>query len=411
MKITSVLGWEALDSRGRPTVAARIGTDSGRQGRVVVPSGASRGQFEAVELRDGGPRYAGYGVQQAVQHVNTVLGPAVLGVDASDQAGVDAALGAHDDSPGFARIGGNAVLSLSLAAFVATYQRAPGPLRLPRPMINILSGGAHAQRALDIQDVLVIATGAETMSQGLEWTDRVRRATAELAARAGMNTAMVADEGGFGLALQRNRDALELVTQAIEHAGFDHSQVGIAIDVAATQIVTPQGYVLGTEDRVLTSEQWLSELLSWVDAYPIISIEDPFDDDDWPLWAQFTAEVGHRVQIIGDDLFATNPGRLQRGIEAGAGNSVLIKPNQIGTVSQAALVAATAIEAGYSTVTSARSGDTEDHWLVDLALSWNSDQIKVGSLTRSERTAKWNRLLELEADPAVETTLAAWHLA
>lgn len=408
MTISSVLAWEALDSRGRPTVAARLRTEDGSEGRVVVPSGASTGQFEAVELRDGEERYAGFGVQRAVENVNSVLGPALIGLSVGDQEQVDEVLADADSSPGFAGIGANAVLALSLAAFDAADNSWQGPLVLPRPMVNILSGGAHAQRALDIQDILIIARGANTLAEALEWTDRVRRATADVARRRGYSTAMVADEGGFGLPLQRNTDGLALVAEAIEEAGFDRTQVGIAVDIAATQFVTAEGYRLRTENRVLDADQWRSELSSWITEFGIISIEDPFDDDDWPLWAQFTADVGAGTQIIGDDLFATNPERLRRGIEAGAANSVLIKPNQIGTVTQAGTVARLAHSTGYSTVTSARSGDTEDHWLVDLALSFGSGQIKVGSLTRSERTAKWNRLLELEADPAVETRLAAW---
>lgn len=410
MRVTDVSAWEALDSRGRPTVAARLVIDDARVGRTVVPSGASTGQYEARELRDGGVRMHGLGVRRAVDNVRTILAPRLIDREFASQEHFDEELAAIDDSFGFEKLGSNAVLALSLAFFRAGADEgrigaAEGSV-LPMPMINILSGGAHAGGALDIQDVLVIPIGARTAGEAFDWVSEVRSACADLAGREGMSTSLVADEGGFGLGLHTNRAALELVTRAIAVAGFGTTEVKLAIDVAATQFHRDGQYRLGLESQGLSASEWRRELLSWVDEYPIVSIEDPFTDDDWEAWREFSAEAPAGLQIIGDDLFATNPERVARGIECSAANCVLVKPNQIGTLSAARTVVEMAAARGWNTVTSARSGDTEDHWLVDLAISWNSPQIKVGSLTRSERTAKWNRMLELEARFGLE--LARW---
>lgn len=409
MRLTDITAWEALDSRGRPTVGARIWLDGTRSGRVVVPSGASTGQYEARELRDHETRMGGYGVRRAVENVTSVFAPELVGQEFADQRQFDQALVRIDGSENFERLGSNAVLALSLAFFCASTAQAgphtsvPGKA-LPMPMINILSGGAHAAGALDIQDVLVIPIGADTASAAFDWVGEVRAACAGLAARRGFNPALVADEGGFGLSLETNRQALDLVSEAITLAGFSPDQVSLAIDVAATQFYRDGHYQLGLQGQRLTAAQWSRELLSWVAEFPIVSIEDPFTDDDWDAWESFTAQAPAGLQIVGDDLFATNPRRVAAGIARSAANSVLVKPNQIGTVSASREVVALAAEQGWSTVTSARSGDTEDHWLVDLALSWDAPQIKVGSLTRSERTAKWNRMLELEAVAGLELT-------
>lgn len=411
--VTSVRAWEALDSRGRPTVACAVELADGRCGRVVVPSGASTGTYEAVELRDGGPRYGGYGVRKAVANVNDVLGPAVIGRDAADQRDVDTYLRDLDGTDTLSRLGANAVLAVSLAVWSAasdgTISESTQPVGLPLPMFNIISGGAHARGGIDVQDLLVIPIGAQSVADAVEWGWRVRRATDEVASARGLTAGLVADEGGLGPALRKNRDALNLLVDGIQASGLAPGvDVAIAIDVAATQLADDDGYWLRCEDRRLDPQEWLAVLLEWIDAYPICSVEDPFSDDDWESWAELTKAVGDRIQIIGDDLFVTHHARLERGIAEQAANSVLVKPNQVGTVTDAATVVETAHAHGVRTVVSARSGDTEDVWLTDLAVRWQAGQLKVGSLTRSERTAKWNRLLELEADPDIDTALRGW---
>lgn len=412
-RITSVSGWEALDSRGRPTVACRVVLGSDATASVVVPSGASTGAHEAHELRDGGTRYGGQGVRRAVDNLNDVLGPAVTGLDAADQRAVDERLRETDGTADLSTLGANAVLAVSLAVFSAASpavrRPARSPLPLPMPMFNILSGGAHAQRAMDIQDVLVIPIGAPTFADAVEWGWRVRQATAAAAAAAGLSTALVADEGGFGPPLKANRQGLDLVADGIERAGLEPGRdAAIAIDLAASQFEHSGRYLLGTEGRTLDRDGWLDEIAGWLRAYPIVSVEDPFGDDDWAAWAALTRLAGDGVQIVGDDLFATNTARVTRGLEEGAANAVLVKPNQIGTVTSAADLVALAHRNGMRTVVSARSGDTEDAWLADMAVGWGASQIKVGSLARSERTAKWNRLLELDADPRIATVLRPW---
>jgi len=411
--IRDVRAWEALDSRGRPTVGCAVTLQSGAIGRVVVPSGASTGAYEARELRDGGPRYGGYGTRQAVGNLLTELRPAVIGCDVTDQAGIDHAMTELDGTENLARIGANAVLAVSLAVRRAASGPMPRPdggtWYLPLPMFNIISGGAHAAGAIDLQDVLAIPVGARTISEAIEWGSRVRSATARVAAEAGPGAELVADEGGIGVRMRSNAAALDLMMAGIEASGLEAgTHVGIALDVAASQLAAEGGYRLRVEDRTLSAAQWADELERWTREYPIVSIEDPFGEDDWEAWGDFTARVGERIQIVGDDLFATSASRLQRGIEDCAANAVLVKPNQIGTVTATEELLALARGEGIRTVVSARSGDTEDFWLTDLAVEWGGDQLKVGSLMRSERTAKWNRLLELEADPAVPAELRRW---
>lgn len=406
--ISSVRGFEALDSRGRPTVGCVVELAGGARGRVVVPSGASTGQYEAHELRDGGPRYEGFGVGGAVRSVNEVLAPTVTGLDAADQEKVDLAMEAADGTPTLATLGANAVLAVSLAVMVADaqasgrelWQRLSGsdsPL-LPMPMVNIFSGGAHAGRAIDIQDVLVVPVGARSFAEAIEWVARVRSASAAILESRGVSAAMVADEGGLGGRLASNADALSLVTEGIAAAGFvPGAEVGIAVDLAANQFWDGSHYVLGAEQRRLTPSDWLAVVAGWCEQFPIVSVEDVLSDDDWSGWSEASQSLGVGRQLLGDDLFATNASRLSRGIASAVGNAVLVKPNQAGTVSRARAVVRMAQENGYATVVSARSGDTEDTWLADLAVGWSSGQIKVGSTMRSERTAKWNRLLEIEA--------------
>ncbi len=408
-EITSVFAWEALDSRGTPTVACEVRLAGGAAGHATVPSGASTGRHEARELRDGGDRYGGRGVRRAVESVNRALGPGVSGIDATDQQRLDDALCELDGTPDLGRLGANAVLAVSVASAVAVaaaqglplYRSLPGadPL-LPMPMVNVISGGAHARGAgVDVQDFLVVPVGATTFAEAVEWAWRVRRGTEELARERGLAASLVADEGGLGLALASNRAGLELLLAGIERAELrPGDDVAIAVDVAATQLLTAAGYRLEAEGRVLDAGELTAELEGWCSDFPIVSLEDPVGEDDWEGWQEITRRLGDRIQLLGDDLFVTNPARLTRGVDEHVANAVLVKPNQIGTLSGALAAVELARSAGYATVISARSGDTEDSWLADLAVGWRSGQIKVGSTMRSERTAKWNRLLRIEAE-------------
>ncbi len=406
--VDDVFAWEALDSRGRPTVGCRVRLAGGAEGRAVVPSGASTGGYEAVELRDRGDRFGGFGVSAAVRNVNEVLAPAVVGMDAADRPRIDAVMEDIDGTPELGRLGANSVLAVSVAVSVAGARGAGRPLwqeldggdepLLPMPMVNIVSGGAHAGRALDIQDVLVVPIAARSFAEAIEWVWRARSACAQLLDASGGSSALVADEGGLAGSLPTNEAALALVTDGIARAGFvPGEQVALAVDVAANQIFDGTSYRLALEGRTFDPGGWLAELAGWCERYPVVSLEDVLAEDDWAGWRAAGDLVGHGRQLLGDDLFATGLERLQRGIADGVANAVLIKPNQAGTVTRAENVLRAAQSAGYATVVSARSGDTEDSWLADLAVGWRSGQIKVGSTMRSERTAKWNRLLEIEA--------------
>jgi enolase len=407
--VRSVAGWEALDSRGTPTVACEVLVDGGR-GVATVPSGASTGTHEVLELRDGGERYGGRGVRQAVESVNGVLGPGVVGMDVRDQGALDRTLCELDGTADLGRLGANAVLAVSVAAMLAAADAAglapfalladgAEPL-LPLPMVNVVSGGAHARGAgVDIQDVLAVPVGAGTFAEAIEWAGRVRRSAETVARGRGHVASLVADEGGLGLPLPSNEDALDLVVESIERAGLSPGdQVAIALDVAATQLASAGVYRFETEDRALEAADLVGELERWCGRYPIVSIEDPLGEDDWEGWAVASQRLGIGVQLVGDDLFVTQTARLERGIGEGVANAVLVKPNQCGTLTAAHETVELARGAGYATVLSARSGDTEDSWLADLAVGWRAGQIKVGSTTRSERTAKWNRLLRIEAE-------------
>jgi enolase len=408
--ITGLLAWEALDSRGKPTVACEVRLDGGATGRATVPSGASTGKHEARELRDGEPRYGGNGVRRAVANVTGEIADAVHGLDATDQAGLDRTMRDIDATPDLGRLGANAVLAVSIAAAIAAASARRLPLHeavaddgatplLPLPMVNIISGGAHSGRSIDVQDFLAVPVGARSFAEAIEWAARVRAGAADELVSRGLPVALVADEGGLGPLLPTNRSALDVLVAGIERAGLrPGDDVGIAIDVAATQFVRADGrYVLAAEDRDLSSAELVEELADWCAAYPIVSLEDALAEDDWAGWQVGTQRLAGR-QLLGDDLFVTNPDRLQRGIDEGVANAVLVKPNQIGTLDTARSVVRRAHAAGYATVLSARSGETEDDWLADLAVGWRTGQIKVGSTMRSERTAKWNRLLRLEAE-------------
>lgn len=423
--ISSVRGWQALDSRGRPTVGVAIAVAGGHSARAIVPSGASTGSHEATEIRDGGPDWDGWGVRRAVDHVNTLIAPVLTGLDVRDQDFIDSQLELLDGTPTLSTLGANAVLATSLATYLCAaavsgrplFEHAavdPGaPLLMPRPMVNIISGGAHAAGAIDIQDVLAIPLTARTFAESIEVGCKVRAGTARAMAGRGLPTALVADEGGLAAPLDSNRQALDLVVEGIERAGFTPgTQVGIAVDLAANQLLNQDRYSLRTEGRDFAPQAWISELLTWCADYPIVSMEDPLAEDDWDHWSTLTRRLAqHRTgvhQLIGDDLFATNLDRVRRGVAAGAGTAVLVKPNQAGTVSRTRAVLDCARTHGLPTVLSARSGDTEDTWLADLAVGWRVGQIKVGSTMRSERTAKWNRLLEIEALAERPTELAAF---
>jgi enolase len=407
-RIESVLAWEALDSRGNPTVACEVRLAGGANGTATVPSGASTGSHEAHELRDGGERYGGRGVHRAVAAAAGELADAVRGMDAADTAALDAALRRADGSPHLSRLGANAVLAISVAAAVAAASAEGMPLHrwllggaaplLPMPMVNIVSGGAHAGRAVDLQDVLAVPLGAGCFAEAIEWAWRVRRATAELVTARGLNAALVADEGGLGPALASNEDALELVAMGIERAGLRPLEdCAIAVDIAATQFQAGEGYRLAVEDRSLDAASLVELLGGWARRYPIVSIEDPLGEDDWEGWRLAATRLGY-LQLLGDDLLVTDRERVERALDEGCANAVLVKPNQTGTLSSAAEVVDLARRSGWATVLSARSGETEDGWLADLAVGWRTGQIKVGSTMRSERTAKWNRLLRIEAE-------------
>ena len=406
--IVGVVAWEALDSRGTPTVACEVRLGGGGRGAATVPSGASTGVHEVTELRDGGERFGGKGVRQAVASVNGEIATELAGTDGAVQDALDAALVELDGTPGLSRLGANAVLAVSLAASLAAADAEKVPLwrrlgatpLLPLPMVNVISGGAHARGAgVDVQDFLVVPVGAASFAEAIEWAWRVRRCTEELAAERGLPASLVADEGGLGLALASNRAGLELLLAGIERSGLTPgAEAAIAVDVAATQLAGPHGYLLAAENRALDATGLVEEVEAWCGDFPIVSIEDPLAEDDWTGWVEATRRLGARIQLLGDDLFVTQVGRLERGLRDGAANAVLVKPNQCGTLSGAQTTVERAREAGYATVVSARSGDTEDAWLADLAVGWRAGQIKVGSTTRSERTAKWNRLLRIEQE-------------
>ncbi|MBM3680005.1 MAG: phosphopyruvate hydratase [Actinobacteria bacterium] len=417
-RIDAVRAFEILDSRGRPTVEAEVVLEDGTLARASVPSGASTGRHEALELRDGDPdRYGGRGVLRAAAHVTGEIAERLRGMDAADQAAIDAALVALDGTPERSRLGGNALLAASVACARAGAASLGLPLwrhlggaehaALPRPMVNALSGGLHAGRAVDLQDYLAIPLRAETFPQAIEDVSRVLAALAVELGELG-RTLLRADEGGFA-AFGANEDGLIIVTRAIERAGLEPGRdVAIGLDVAASHFATAAGYRLAADDAVLDAAAWGERVADWTRRYPVVSVEDPFGEDDWPAWPAFTAAVGDCVQVIGDDLLCTQLDRLERAIGDASANAVLVKANQVGTLTEALAVAARARAAGWRAVVSARSGETEDDWLADLAIAAGPAQLKVGSLTRSERLAKYNRLLRESAVRADGGRLEPW---
>ncbi|ETW26657.1 phosphopyruvate hydratase [Mycobacterium gastri] len=396
---------EILDSRGNPTVEVEVALMDGTFARAAVPSGASTGEHEAVELRDGGDRYGGKGVKKAVQAVLDEIGPAVIGLNADDQRLVDQALVDLDGTPDKSRLGGNAILGVSLAVAKAAAESAELPLFryiggpnahiLPVPMMNILNGGAHADTAVDIQEFMVAPIGAPSFAEALRWGAEVYHALKSVLKREGLSTGL-GDEGGFAPDVAGTAAALDLISRAIESAGFQlGSDVALALDAAATEFYT-DGTGYSFEGSIRTAEQMAEFYAGLLASYPLVSIEDPLSEDDWDGWAALTASIGERVQIVGDDIFVTNPERLEEGIERGVANALLVKVNQIGTLTETLDAVALAHHSGYRTMMSHRSGETEDTMIADLAVAVGSGQIKTGAPARSERVAKYNQLLRIE---------------
>ncbi len=400
---------EILDSRGRPTLSVHAELSDGTAASAQVPSGVSTGRHEAVELRDGNPaRYGGLGTLGAVSNVDKILGPALVGTDAEDQEALDRRMIALDGTPNKSHLGANAILGVSCAVARAVarsrgiplWRHLAGPRTplLPVPMVNIISGGLHAGRHLEVQDFLVIPHRAATLSAALEAVVAIHQSAGRLLEASGYLLTGVADEGGWGPRLQANERGLEILTEAIVAAGYKPGEdVSIGLDVAASHFHVEGGYQLVTERRRLSTAEMVELLWSWSRRYPVLSIEDALDQDDWDGWRGLTERLGDHVQLIGDDLFTTNAKRLERGIRTGAANAVLVKMNQIGTLTETFQVIDLARLQGYRAVISARSGETEDDFLADLAVASGAGQIKVGSVTRSERLSKYNRLLEIEA--------------
>jgi enolase len=394
------------DSRGRPTVEAELTLNDGSVGRAIVPAGASKGTREALELRDGTAAFGGLDVLQAVAHVNGEIARALVGTAAADQAALDQRLIALDGTPAKTRLGANATLAVSMAAAhaMAASQRMPlyrhlgGPdaTLLPMPQIQIFGGGAHAGRRVDIQDFMVVCPGTRTFAQALEWTAEVYRHAGLLMQRRGSN-ASVADEGGWWPHFDTNEQALETLVNAIEQAGYvPGEQVAIALDVAASEFGRDGRYTLGLESRELDSDGLIELLLRWIDKYPIASIEDPLAEDDAAGFTRFTQAAGHRLQIVGDDFLVSHAPLVREAAALGAANTVLLKPNQRGTLTETLQAWRAAQAAGYAAIVSARSGETEDTTIVHLAIGWGAGQLKVGSFARSERMAKWNEALRIE---------------
>jgi enolase len=408
-RIDRIHGREILDSRGNPTVEVDVVLEAGERGRAAVPSGASTGAHEAVELRDGDPtRYGGKGVRKAVEHVNGEIATTLRGADASDQRGIDERLINLDGTANKSRLGANAVLGASLAVARAAARAAGQPLYrhlaggreplMPVPMMNILNGGQHAQTKVDFQEFMVVPAGAPTYSEGLRWGTEVFHALKAILHERGLGTGQ-GDEGGFAPELDANEDAMRLLVDAIERSGHEPSRdVFIALDPAASEFYRQGQYQLTGEGRTLAAPELIERWATWIDRYPVISIEDGLAEDDWEGWRMLTDRLGKRVQLVGDDIFVTNVVRLRHGIESGVANSILIKVNQIGTLTETLETMATARGAGYSTVISHRSGETEDTFIADLSVATGAGQIKTGAPSRSERVAKYNRLLRIEEE-------------
>lgn len=407
--IVDVIAREILDSRGNPTVEADVLLESGVMGRAAVPSGASTGSREAIELRDGDKsRYLGKGVMQAVENINTEISEAIIGLDAQEQAFIDQTMIELDGTDNKSRLGANAILAVSMAVAKAAaeesglplyrYFGGMAPMQMPVPMMNIINGGAHANNSLDIQEFMVMPVGANTFREAMRCGAEIFHALKKLLDKKGHSTA-VGDEGGFAPNLGSHAEALEVIMQAIEEAGYVPGQdVLLALDCAASEFYKDGKYHLSGEGLQLTSEQFTDYLANLADQFPIVSIEDGMAEGDWDGWKLLTDRLGKQVQIVGDDLFVTNTRILKEGIQKGIGNSILIKINQIGTLSETFAAIEMAKRAGYTAVISHRSGETEDSTIADIAVGLNAGQIKTGSLSRSDRIAKYNQLLRIEED-------------
>jgi len=407
-EIAEVRGRQVLDSRGNPTVEAEVFLDGGASARAIVPSGASTGEHEAVELRDGDKsQYVGKGVLKAVENVNSEIADAVAGMDAADQRALDAKMIELDGTPNKGRLGANAILAVSMAAARASARAFELPLfrylggaaanTLPVPMMNILNGGAHADNNVDFQEFMVMPVGAPAFSEALRWGVEVFHTLKGVLKKRGYNTA-VGDEGGFAPSVKSNVEAIEVVLEAIQQAGYKPgAEIAIALDPAASEFYQDGKYVFKKSDKsAKSSEEMVKYWAKWVKDYPIVSLEDGFAEDDWDGWALLTRELGGKIQLVGDDIFVTNIERLQQGIEKGVANSILIKLNQIGTVSETLDAIDLARRNGYTSVISHRSGETEDTFIADLAVATGAGQIKTGSASRTDRIAKYNQLLRIE---------------
>jgi enolase len=407
--IVDIVGREILDSRGNPTVECDVLLESGTMGRAAVPSGASTGSREAIEMRDGDAhRYGGKGVLKAVGHINTDISEAVLGLDASEQAFLDKTLIDLDGTDNKSRLGANASLAVSMAVARAAAEESGLPLyryfggmgrmQLPVPMMNVINGGAHANNNLDLQELMIIPVGAPSFREALRYGAEVFHALKKIIDAKGMPTS-VGDEGGFAPNVANHEAAIQMILEAIDKAGYNAgSQIALGLDCAASEFYKDGKYRLDAEGLVLNAEEWTDVLANWADKYPIISIEDGMHEGDWDGWAHLTQRLGKKLQLVGDDLFVTNTRILQEGINKGIANSILIKINQIGTLTETFSAIEMAKRAGYTSVISHRSGETEDSTIADIAVGSNAGQIKTGSLSRSDRMAKYNQLLRIEED-------------
>ena len=413
-KIKAVNAREILDSRGNPTIEVEVVLEDKSIGRAAVPSGASTGAFEAAELRDGGSRYLGKGVTSAVKNVIEKITPVVIGMSATDQRAIDQKMISLDGTKNKSVLGANAILGVSLATARAASVSANQSLfaylggskakTLPVPMMNILNGGAHADTNVDIQEFMIAPIGADSFKESLRWGAEIYHSLKSVLKKKGLATS-IGDEGGFAPNLDSNRAALDLILVAIEGAGFKvGSQIALAMDVAATEFFNEGKYEF--EGKSLTSEQMITYYSDLVSNYPLVSIEDPLDEDDWSGWAKLTAELGEKIQIVGDDLFVTNPERLAKGIESKTANALLVKVNQIGTLTETIDAVNMAHENNYKSMMSHRSGETEDTTIADLAVALNCGQIKTGAPARSERVAKYNQLLRIEEELAADSVYA-----
>ena len=408
-EISEVYGREIVDSRGNPTVEAEVTLASGASGRAAVPSGASTGSREAVELRDGdASRYGGKGVSQAVTNVNTVIRDAVLGKDATDQAGIDRLMIELDGTDNKGRLGANALLAVSLANAhavandqgVGLYRMLGGEAatQLPVPMMNIINGGAHADNSVDLQEFMILPVGAGSLGEAVRYGTEIFHALKSVLHGRGLNTA-VGDEGGFAPDLPSNESAIEVILEAIDKAGFTAGKdIYLGLDAAASEFYRDGKYVLASEGREFSAAEFVAYLEGWVDQYPIITVEDGLDEGDWDGWKLLTERLGNKVQLVGDDLFVTNTTIFKQGIDKNIANSILIKPNQIGTLTETLAAIRMAEEAGYTAVVSHRSGETEDVTIADIAVATTATQIKTGSLSRSDRVAKYNQLMRIEGE-------------